>query len=67
MTPDREECSSDTPLLELQQCRRAEEAPIAHLLALLLPLPSCLTEVSCNPNHHVTSIAVTPSSLAVVT
>lgn len=26
MTPDREECSSDTPLLELQQCRRAGEA-----------------------------------------
>lgn len=33
---------------------------------LLLPLPSCLTEVSCNSNHCVTSIAVTPSSLSIV-
>lgn len=33
---------------------------------LLLPLPSCLTEVSCNSNHCVTSIAETPSSLSVV-
>ena len=31
---------------------------------LLLPPPSGLTEVSCNPNHHVTSISVTPSSLS---
>lgn len=33
---------------------------------LLLPLPSCLPEGSCNSNHSVTSIAVTPSSLSLV-
>lgn len=33
---------------------------------LLLPLPSCLPEVSCNSNHGVTSIAVTPSSPSIV-